>query len=418
MVNGSDLIVKDGESSDAHETDSGIHSGDDVVDRVCGGEAARGRRGRQQDPVREGEAETLMDGMSDQQTEVEGRSGDKNWEGMSFSMTEVDDLQVIDLDEGGEGHRRQLPKIDRKYGGERRASPRYNFVDIRDKDSDGEVTDGRGASGGERLTGSPESYRAGRSPYGRESESPDTDVTVLVHDNSRSGSERGLDGKYGVPHGSGTTTTTPGSDLSPETSRARGGGATDSPVTYPSETTWAPAYGTNPEIRVRKDSSDWNMSRTPSPPSGEEPRSPKNSSADAHILANKKFVSKSLSEGTIQTDPVRARLFPLVEGRGSCRGVQCRLDIQEEVPEDLEINGDRESRDAKLRAAKGRRLEMEFQMKDTLMVPGERPPRRGRGSYDDTPSLSSPSSPEEEESRRFSHSSAELTPPQEVRIRP
>ncbi|XP_050727539.1 adenylyl cyclase 78C-like isoform X3 [Eriocheir sinensis] len=413
MVNGGDLIVKDGESSDAHETDSGIHSGDDVVDRVCGGEAARGRRGRQQDPVREGDAETVMDDMSEQQMEGEGRSGDKNWEGMSFSIKEVDDLQMIDLDKGGAGHRRQLPKMDRNYSGERRASPRYSYVDTRDKDFDGEVIDGRGAaSGGERLPGSPESYKAERSAYGRESESPDTDITVLVHDNSRSGSERGLDGKYGALHGS--TVGTPGSDLSPEASRARGGGDPDSPVNHPGVTTWAPAYGNTPEIRVRKDSSDWNISPTPSSPSGESPRSPKNSSADAHISANKKFVSKSLSEGTIQTDPVRARLFPLVEGRGACRGVQCRLDIQEEVPEDLEINGERDNRDMKLRPSKGRRVDLEWQMKDTLMVPGERPPRRGRGSYDDTPSLSSPSSPEDEESRRFSHSSTELTPPQEV----
>lgn len=424
MVNGGgELIVKDGESSDAHETDSGIHSGDDVVDRGCGGETGRGRRARQRDPQREGDVETVMDGALEEQAGSEERQGDKSWEEMSFSATEADDLKVIDLDQDASGHRRQVTNFDRKYSGDRRMSPRFAYIDSSDKDSDAEggPTDGLvGASARDCWDASPESYKTSsdRAVYGRESESPDTDITVLMLDHSRSGSERGLDVKYSLPPDPECDAATPASNVSPVSSPVHGGD-TESPMPDHRESTWSQAYGTNPEIRIRKDSSDWNESLTPSPPSGEGTRSPDNSSADGHYTVNKKFVSKSLSEGTIPTDPTRCRVFPsLVEHRGSCRGAQCRLDIQEELPEDLEDGGERDSRDAKPRGRRERRGE-EWQVKDTLMVPGERPTRRGLGrlgiTYDDALSLSSPSSPEDEESRRFSHSSADLTPPQEVR---
>ena len=423
MVNGSDMMVKDGESSDAHETDSGIHSGDDLVDRVCGGETGRGRRARQRDPRREGDVETVMDGPVEEQAEGEGRQADKNWE-MSFSIKEVDDLQVIDLDIDAAGHRRQLQKSDRRYSGERRGSPSYSYGDDKDSDADRALTDALGAASvGDRWDGSPESYKVAseRSVYGRESESPDTDITVLVLDNSRSGSERGLDAKYSLPRDSDANIVTPSSMMSPESSPARGD-AVESPEAEHEESTWSQAYGTNPEIRVRKDSSDWNESLTPSPPSGEGTRSPNHRSTDVQISSHKKFVSKSLSEGTILSDPGRGRFFPsMVDSRGSCRGAQCTLDIQEELPEDMEDGGDRDNRETKTRGRKERRGDTEWQMKDTLMVPGDKPQRRGlsRGqlgiTYDDALSISSPSSPEDEESRRFSHSSAEFTPPHEVR---
>ncbi|MPC70423.1 hypothetical protein E2C01_064672 [Portunus trituberculatus] len=422
MVNGGgDLIVKDGESNDAHETDSGIHSGDDVVDRGCGGETGRGRRARQREPHREGDVETVMDGAVEEQAENEERQEDKSWEEMSFSTKEADDLKVIDLDQDALGHRRQLKNFDRNYSGDRRVSPRYGYVDTSDKDSDAEgaLTDGLvAASARDRWDASPECYKVStdRAVYGRESESPDTDITVLMLDHSRSGSERGLDAKYSLPPDPEDDAATPASNVSPVSSPVHGDGA-ESPMPDHRESTWSQAYGTNPEIRIRKDSSDWNESRTPSPPSGEGSRSPDNSSADGRYSVNKKFVSKSLSEGTIQSDPTRGRVFPsLGENRGSCRGAQCRLDIQEELPEDVEDGGERDNRDTKSRGRRERRGE-EWQMKDTLMVPGERPTRRGLGrlgiTYDDALSLSSPSSPEDEESRRFSHSSAELTPPQE-----
>ncbi|XP_045130621.1 adenylyl cyclase 78C-like isoform X3 [Portunus trituberculatus] len=350
------------------------------------------------------------------------RQEDKSWEEMSFSTKEADDLKVIDLDQDALGHRRQLKNFDRNYSGDRRVSPRYGYVDTSDKDSDAEgaLTDGLvAASARDRWDASPECYKVStdRAVYGRESESPDTDITVLMLDHSRSGSERGLDAKYSLPPDPEDDAATPASNVSPVSSPVHGDGA-ESPMPDHRESTWSQAYGTNPEIRIRKDSSDWNESRTPSPPSGEGSRSPDNSSADGRYSVNKKFVSKSLSEGTIQSDPTRGRVFPsLGENRGSCRGAQCRLDIQEELPEDVEDGGERDNRDTKSRGRRERRGE-EWQMKDTLMVPGERPTRRGLGrlgiTYDDALSLSSPSSPEDEESRRFSHSSAELTPPQEM----
>lgn len=454
MVNGGEGLVKEACRCDTHETDSGIHSGDDIVDRVSGGEArdlghpageghqtwrdvAEFRDPPEDDQHAGGDVaeflrrqETMMDVLDLEEVEDKfGKQRDKSWEGLPFSLRGVEDLEVINLDEDGWRDKEEWVKLDKKFSRERRKTPTSGHREPEKKNlekhlndkikSDDEIrlqntsllADKEDESSDVSLVSSEKSAKT------EESVSAEVDEIKRVNRKSEKGkiaSESDTIEPEEAPSRAASRTSV--SEERPQQEPATADVSLDSPTENKCFTTTQNS-GTNPEIRVPDDTSVSDTSDAHSRCSSEESTSPRNSSP------TKKFVSKSLSDGNMLPDSTRVRFLQRMEVRVPRRGVPCSLDIQEELPEDMEDVNEREHREsrARLKELVHSRCHM-----DTLTVPGERRASRGveplcrgpcRGSLvagRDDISLSSPSSPEDEEARRNSQTPSDLSSGREV----
>ncbi|XP_071529549.1 adenylate cyclase type 8-like [Panulirus ornatus] len=358
--------------------------------------------------------ETMMDVLDVKEVENKfGKEKDKSWEGLPSSFRGVDDLEVINLDENDWRDKEEWVKLDKNYSRERRMAPTSGHGKPEEKKLEDHWNDKIKSNGEIRL-------QDASLPKDKEAES--TDVSLASSEKSAKTEESVCtvsdeirrpdteDEKEEIVSESNTKArdTSRNADVVEV--------SLDSPTEKDRRLTTTQNSGTNPEIKVPDDTSVSDATETSdahSRCSSEESTSLRGSSP------TKKFVSKSLSDGSILPDPARVRFLQRIEVRGPRRGVPCSLDIQEELPEDMEDAGEKENRESRSRL-KLEKLHTRSPM-DTLTVPGERrvsrsvePPRRGlrRGSMvvgRDDVSLSSPSSPEDEEERRNSQTPSDIS---------
>lgn len=388
LLNGNEA-VKDSESSEAHETDSGIHSGDDVVDKVSdvrrGGDEGTGGR---DEYLRRGE--TVVEVYDLEEQDLDGKSSGRGtaWEGLSLSFSDVEDLQIINLDERGENDKEEEKFVRKRAsnGDERKPRKRVHKpflrentqIEILDASSNVSSSFANPDDKGARL---PDSREVEDLAKGREEkeEEDESSEAVKCNDTKRTSPDE--------PQENNNSTTAVDAD-----SAAKAG-------TNPS-----------PEIRIHGNPSI-SLSQEPELPDAEKDSKPSSNSSPAatqeYASPTKRFVSKSFSDGTIITDPSKLRLFQPLDTRGLRRGIPSRIDIQEDIPEDPEDEGQREAR-MRMRME---RLDSRTQLKDTLTVPGERRAsrtlegrvrisRRGSLAREERAMSSMPSSPEDEEDRQ------------------
>lgn len=401
LLNGNEG-VKDSENSEAHETDSGIHSGDDVVDKVSdvrrGGDEGTGNR---DEYLRRGE--TVVEVYDLEEQDLDGKSSGRGtaWEGLSLSFSDVEDLQIINLDERGESDKEE-EKFGRKRtsnGEERKPRKRVHKPFLREN-TQIEILD--------------TSSNVSSSFAKPEDQGPKLPDSIEIEDLNKNQEE-----KEEVDEASEAVKTN-------DVKKANKDDPQENKSTIVVEADSAAKAGTNPspEIRIHGNPTI-SLSQEPELPDAEKESNPSTISSaptQEHASPTKRFVSKSFSDGTIITDPSKLRLFQPLDTRVSRRGIPSRIDIQEDIPEDPE---DESQREARMRM-KMERLDSRTQLKDTLTVPGERRAsrslegrvrisRRGSLAREERAMSSMPSSPEDEEdTQREPKIQGNLTPGKEV----
>ncbi|XP_064090031.1 adenylyl cyclase 78C-like isoform X2 [Macrobrachium nipponense] len=420
-----DGIVKDGENSDAHETDSGIHSGDDVVDKIHPSDVRDGRG--------DGKGPRVVMGRGG------GGEGDDEDDEVTENCKDIKEflrrgdtvVELYHLD-GFEGETEDNDATGRK-------ASEIDSLNIANLDeSDVEVNVSKKKQSAQKLT---DNKRRTHRPLVREetvikvfrSDSP-LDRADLVPKNTENFeleevdlTEREVRKKLPM---NGTMINKNHPVQNDESDSLDSNATVLSELESPKR---PPQYHhPTPEIRLTESNSvescdsTQKEEETEAVPSHAAEESPTAALPGSMI---KKNVGKSLSDGTIMTDSSRMRIFQRLEPRVGHRGIPCSLDVHEESPEDLgdDAEGKKgiiESYHAQFKLEK---RDSKGQLRDTLAVPGERRAsraaelrtkgrRRESMSFvrEDPPSQSSVSSVEDEGQHPNSQIKNNVPPGKEV----
>ncbi|KAK7069510.1 hypothetical protein SK128_025802, partial [Halocaridina rubra] len=402
--------LKDGENGDAHETDSGIHSGDDVVDRTHSADRTErdGRKKSDCDESETGNCNDIKEFLRRGETVVELYNLDLDAEEsaghgentLDFHMSATPQIDIVNQDDG---ERAIVSRKNVLARNSQEGKKKYHRPLAREDSVTADFN-------GDALPIDNEAYAKDAESF----EMQEVDISEKERKNADNINK---------------AKTLKAKQSNIETESLESPDMTDTKMNQEE-------CSPQPEIRFLTDSGSFCASVESSESVTKVPEVESKPSHDSLpeetvVAASpmKKHVAKSLSDGTILSDSSRLRIFQRLESRGGVPapcGIPFSLEIQEESLEDL--RDDDEARRSGFEHPRFRprfeKRNSKLDLKDTLAVPGERRTSRvlefrargsrresmGIGISPDNPSVSSVSTPEDEEGRRLSQIRSSISP--------